>query len=42
MHIVYNLVTQRLGGTINATSNVGEGAIFEVRFPAQAARAVAA
>jgi signal transduction histidine kinase/streptogramin lyase len=42
MHIVYNLVTQRLGGTITATSNVGEGTIFEVRFPAQAARAVAA
>ena len=42
MHIVYNLVTQRLGGTIAATSKVGEGAIFEVRFPAQAARAAAA
>jgi ligand-binding sensor domain-containing protein/signal transduction histidine kinase len=42
MHIVYNLVTQRLGGTIAATSNLGEGTLFEVRFPAQAARAVAA
>jgi ligand-binding sensor domain-containing protein/signal transduction histidine kinase len=42
MHIVYNLVTQRLGGTIDATSAVGEGAIFEVRFPAQAAPITAA
>jgi ligand-binding sensor domain-containing protein/signal transduction histidine kinase len=42
MNIVYNLVTQRLGGTINATSKVGEGTIFEVRFPAQATRAAAA
>ncbi|HEU5282802.1 MAG TPA: ATP-binding protein, partial [Burkholderiales bacterium] len=42
MHIVYNLVTQRLGGTINATSTLGEGTIFEVRFPARAARAAAA
>jgi signal transduction histidine kinase len=37
MHIVYNLVTQRLGGTITATSTVGDGAVFEVRFPARPA-----
>ena len=42
MHIVYNLVTQRLGGTIEASSTVDEGTIFEVRFPAQAERAAAA
>ncbi len=42
MHIVYNLVTQRLGGTISATSTVGQGATFEVRFPAQAVRGAAA
>jgi ligand-binding sensor domain-containing protein/signal transduction histidine kinase len=33
LHIVYNLVTQRLGGTITADSTVGAGASFEVRFP---------
>jgi signal transduction histidine kinase len=42
MHIVYNLVTQRLAGTIAATSAPDEGAIFEIRFPAQAARSAAA
>lgn len=36
MHIVYNLVTQRLGGTIAAESTPGQGASFEVRFPARA------
>jgi len=36
MHIVYNLVTQRLGGTITADSTPGQGASFEVRFPARA------
>ncbi|HUR41875.1 MAG TPA: two-component regulator propeller domain-containing protein [Verrucomicrobiae bacterium] len=33
LHIVYNLVTQRLGGTIVATSPPEGGAHFEVRFP---------
>jgi ligand-binding sensor domain-containing protein/signal transduction histidine kinase len=33
MHIVYNLVTQMLGGTITATSTPGRGTAFEVRFP---------
>ncbi|MGQ0585610.1 MAG: two-component regulator propeller domain-containing protein [Gammaproteobacteria bacterium] len=41
MHIVYNLVTQRLGGTIDASSTLGQGATFEVRFPQEAARAAA-
>jgi len=36
LHIVYNLVTQRLGGSISASSEPGAGARFEVRFPAQA------
>jgi signal transduction histidine kinase len=39
MHIVYNLVTQMLGGTISATSAAGQGAVFEVRFPAELRRA---
>ncbi|MGH8442539.1 MAG: two-component regulator propeller domain-containing protein [Nevskiaceae bacterium] len=42
MHIVYNLVTQRLGGTIDASSVVGQGATFDVRFPQQATPAAAA
>jgi ligand-binding sensor domain-containing protein/signal transduction histidine kinase len=33
MHIVYNLVTQLLGGSIEAASVEGQGASFEVRFP---------
>jgi signal transduction histidine kinase len=42
LHIVYNLVTQMLGGTITVTSKVGEGTVFEVRFPVQARKAAAA
>ena len=37
LHIVFNLVTQRLGGTIEADSTVGQGARFTLRFPAVAA-----
>jgi ligand-binding sensor domain-containing protein/signal transduction histidine kinase len=37
LHIVYNLVTQRLGGTISARSTLGQGSSFEVRFPERAA-----
>ena len=36
MHIVYNLVTQLLGGTIHAGSTEGQGTTFEVRFPVEA------
>jgi signal transduction histidine kinase len=32
-HIIYNLVTQRLGGRIDCHSNPGEGTRFEVRIP---------
>jgi len=41
MHIVYNLVTQLLGGTIQATSQPGQGAQFEIRFPAGLRKAAA-
>lgn len=33
MHIVYNLVTQRLGGRISCRSAPGEGTTVELRFP---------
>lgn len=33
MHIVYNLVTQSLGGTIQCESTVGEGSTFRIRIP---------
>ena len=36
LHIVHNIVTQLLGGTIHVTSAFGQGALFEVRFPATA------
>jgi signal transduction histidine kinase len=35
LHVVYNLVTQRLGGTVLAHSTPGHGAEFVVRFPAR-------
>jgi signal transduction histidine kinase len=34
MHIVWNLATQVLHGTISVESAPGAGAIFELRFPA--------
>ena len=37
MHIVYNLVTQLLGGTIEVTSTPGQGTQVFVTFPASAA-----
>ncbi len=33
LHIVYNLVTQKLKGTIDVQSEVGVGTLFVVRFP---------
>lgn len=33
MHLVYNLVTQSLGGRILCTSQEGEGTRFDIRFP---------
>ncbi|WP_373231105.1 ATP-binding protein [Cohnella sp.] len=33
MHIVYNLVTQSLGGTIKCESQVGEGTAFIIQIP---------
>lgn len=33
LHIVYNLASQKLGGSVNATSRPGHGAEFVVRFP---------
>jgi len=32
MHIVYNLVTQKLGGSINCESKVGTGAKFTLKY----------
>jgi len=36
MHIVYNLVTTKLNGTINCASEVGKGTTFTVTFPVSA------
>jgi PAS domain S-box-containing protein len=42
LHVVYNLVTQRLGGTVQVRSEPGNGAEFIVRFPARHPAQVAA
>ncbi|MDY6781486.1 MAG: AAA family ATPase [Cyanobacteriota bacterium] len=34
LHIVYNLVTQKLGGTIECESQLGVGTTFAIQFPA--------
>lgn len=34
MHLVYNLVTQALNGQINVISELGQGATFNISFPA--------
>lgn len=36
LYVVYTLVTQRLGGTISASSTPGQGTFFDVRFPMEA------
>jgi two-component system, NtrC family, sensor kinase len=41
MHIVYNLVTQMLGGTIEVSSTVGQGTRVVVLFPAEVQKAAA-
>ncbi len=33
LHILYNLVTQKLNGTINCVSTPGEGAVFTIQLP---------
>jgi len=35
LHIVYNLVTGTLKGTISCASHIGEGAVFHIKFPFQ-------
>jgi signal transduction histidine kinase len=42
LHVVYNLVTQRLGGTVQVKSEPGNGAEFIVRFPVRHPAQVAA
>jgi signal transduction histidine kinase len=33
LHVLYNLVTQTLGGTIECRSKPGEGVSFEIDLP---------
>lgn len=33
MHIVYNIITQTLGGKIRCTSSEGKGAVFDIEIP---------
>jgi len=33
LHIVYNLVTQRLGGSLRLESQPGRGTVFRIRLP---------
>ena len=35
LHIIYNLVTQKLGGTIRCESKVGQGTRFVIEVPTQ-------
>ena len=39
MHVIYNLVTQVLGGTILCESSVGQGTRFEITFPSNISQA---
>jgi signal transduction histidine kinase len=36
LHVIYNIVTQGLGGSITCSSTPGHGAVFEVRIPKSA------
>ncbi|GGY02547.1 sensor histidine kinase [Paludibacterium paludis] len=36
LHIVYNIVRQRLGGTIEVASRTGEGTVFTIEMPSSA------
>ena len=38
LHVVFNLVTARLGGSITVHSELGAGSRFVVRFPARLAQ----
>lgn len=40
LHIIYNLVTQKLAGTISCKSQEGEGTCFEIKFPARTAESL--
>jgi len=42
MHIVYNLVTQTLGGQIDCSSTAGEGAAFHIDIPNEENPSIAA
>lgn len=33
MHIVYNIITQTLGGKVRCTSSAGNGAVFDIEIP---------
>ena len=33
MHLVYNIISQQLNGTINCSSIVGKGTQFIIKFP---------
>jgi signal transduction histidine kinase len=36
LHIIYNIVTQGLGGSISCSSTPGQGVVFEMRIPREA------
>jgi signal transduction histidine kinase len=41
MHLVYNMVTQRMGGNITCDAPVESGALFHIEVPVQNERASA-
>jgi signal transduction histidine kinase len=34
LHVLFNIVTQKFGGTVRCDSSPGQGVAFEIRFPA--------